>query len=208
MVAGFVFAIISCNNHPLDKKYNEESFDKDIKEMLESKKVDTTDVTLIITYVILAETFGEDLDNKTYKDLLYDAIKLRNKAEKAVKEKEERRQLFDNVLTVTLRDKGYRKGDWEDYLTYEIAYENKSEKDIRAVKGSILITDLFDSEIKKIELVGDEVIPAGKIVKKLYTTKYNQFKDEDTRLRSKSIKDIKVVWTPEKIIFGDGSTLE
>ena len=93
-------------------------------------------------------------------------------------------------------------------MTYEVAYENKGDKDIRAVKGSLLITDLFDQKIKAINLVEDEGIPAGEIVKKSYTTDYNQFMDEDTRLRSKSIKDLKVVWTAEKIIFGDGTTLD
>lgn len=116
--------------------------------------------------------------------------------------------MFSKVLTVALYDKGYYKGDWEDYLTYGVAYENKSEKDIRAIKGSMLITDLFDTKIKEINLVEDDGIPAGKIVKKSYSTDYNQFMDEDTRLRSKDLKDIKAVWRPEKIIFVDGSTLE
>ena len=37
---------------------------------------------------------------------------------------------------------------------------------------------------------------------------YNQFKDKDQALKNKDLKDIKVVWKPEKIIFEDGSTLE
>ena len=37
---------------------------------------------------------------------------------------------------------------------------------------------------------------------------YNQFRDEDVRLRNKDIEDLKIVWTPEKILFEDGTSLE
>lgn len=210
--------LTSCNN-PLNKKYSEQNLDKDLKEIMESKKADTTDMTYIAMYIMRAKMLGEKLDGKTYNDLLDNAKELRKKAEKeeadakaladkAANEEREKRALFANILTVALYDKGYYKADYEDYLSYEVAYENKGDKDIRAVKGSLLITDLFDTKIKQINLVEDEGIPAGKTVKKSYTTDYNQFMDDDTRLRSKSIKDIKVVWTPEKIIFADGTTLE
>jgi hypothetical protein len=217
-IAGLFFALTSCNN-PLNKKYNEDNLDKDLKEIVESKKADTTDMVYIAMYIMRAKMLGEKLEGKSYNDILENAKELRKEAEKeeaeakalaekAAKEEQEKREMFARILTVALYDKGYYKDDWEDYLTYEVAYENKCDKDIRAVKGSLLITDLFDQEIKTINLVEDEGIPAGKIIKKSYTTNYNQFMDEDTRLRSKSIKDIKVVWIPEKIIFGDGTTLE
>ena len=217
-VMGFVLAITSCNN-PLNKKYNEDNLEKDAKEIFESKKVDNTDMEYMGMYIMRAKMLGEKLDGKTYNDILKNAKELGKKAEKedaeakalaekVAKEEEEKRQLFAKVLTVALYDKGYYKENWEDYLTYKIAYENKSDKDIRAVKGSLLITDLFDTEIKEITLVEDKGIPAGKIVIKIYTTEYNQFMDDDKRLKSKSIDDIKVVWKPEKIIFRDGSTLE
>jgi hypothetical protein len=32
--------------------------------------------------------------------------------------------------------------------------------------------------------------------------------DEDQTLKNKDLKDLKVVWKPEKIIFKDGTTLE
>lgn len=217
-IAGLLFTLTSCNN-PLNKKYNEDNLDKDLKEIVESKKADTTDMGYIAMYIMRAKMLGEKLEGKTYNDILENAKELRKKAEKeeaeakaladkVAKEEQEKREMFGKILTVALYDKGYYKGDWEDYLTYEVAYENKGNKDIKAVKGSLLITDLFDQKIKAINLVEDEGIPAGKIVKRSYTTDYNQFLDEDTRLISKSIKDIKVVWTPEKIIFGDGTTLE
>lgn len=218
VIMGLTIIMTSCNN-PLNKKYSEDNFGKDLKEIVESKKADTSDMIYIAMYITKSKLLGENLNNKTYRDILDNAKELRKKseeedaeakslAEKAKVESEEKRQLFAKVLTVALYDKGYYEGDYQNYLTYEVAYENKSDKNIRAIKGSMLITDLFDGEIKQISLVDDSGIPAGKTVKMSYTSDYNRFRDEDSKLRSKDLKDLKVIWTPEKIIFEDGSTLE
>ena len=211
-------ALASCNN-PLNKVYNEEKFSTDLKEIVESKKVDTADVGYIAVYLMRAKMLGEKLEGKTYADLLDKAKEIRKTtekemadqnalAEKAANEEREKRALFAQTLTVALYDKGYYTADYEDYLQYEVAYENKGTKGIRALKGSLLISDLFDTKIKEISLVEDNAIPAGKISRRSYTTEYNQFLDEDVRLASKKLGDLKVVWIPEKIIFEDGTTLE
>ena len=127
---------------------------------------------------------------------------------KAKKEEEEKIAKFKSIITVALYDKGYREEDFEDYLEYFLAFENKGNKNIRAVKGSLLITDLFDTEIKNLEFVYDSGIPAHKVVKNSYTTDYNQFEDTDIQFRSKNIKDLKTTWITEKIIFEDGTKLK
>lgn len=210
--------ITACNN-PLDKKYSEATFSEDMKEIKESGAVDSTEITYIGLYALRAGMLGEDLEGKTYEELLENARNLKKKAEakeaeekalaeKVAREEMERREALSKVLTVAMFDKGYTEYDYQDYLTYGIVYENKSDKDIRAIKGSITINDLFDSKIKSISIVEDDGIPAGETLKMTYTTDYNQFMDEDTRLRNKDLEDLKVVWTPEKIIFADGTSLE
>lgn len=49
---------------------------------------------------------------------------------------------------------------------------------------------------------------AGETITWNATTDYNQFKDEDKAMRNKDLKDMKVIWNPEKIIFEDDSILE
>ena len=213
-----VTLLTSCSN-PLNKKYNEDTLKVDLKEILDSKKADSTDVKYIALYLVRAKMLGESLESKTYKDILESAVEIRKKsekeeseakalAEKVAKEENEKRAMFAKILTVALYDKGYYKADYDDYLTYGIAFENKGTKDIRAIKGTLVIADLFDTPIKELSIVQDEGVMAGKTFKNSYTTDYNQFMEEDSRLRSKELKDVKVVWTPEKIIFSDGTTLE
>jgi len=218
LIAALMLSVFSCNN-PLNKKYSEQNLEQDMKEIVVSKNADSTDLKYIAMYLVRAKMLGEKLDGKTYSDILVNAKELRKEkekedaaakilAEKTAKEEKEKRELFAKVLTVALYDKGFDNSDWQKYLVYHIAFENKSNKDIRAIKGTIQINDLFDTEIKSIDLVEDSGIPSGKTVKKTYTTNYNQFEDSDKRLNSKNIKDLKTIWKPVKIIFSDGSTLE
>lgn len=209
----FLVAILafSCST-PLDKKYSEETFETDAKEIKESGKLSEEDALIMAGWIMRSKLKGENLEGKTYNEIIEEAKDYKKEqellAEKAKLEEEEKRQRLGSALTVAMYDKGFEKYDYQEYLTYSLAFENKTEKDIRAFKGSISIQDLFDTEIKSINLTIDDPIKAGETFKGTYTTEYNQFRDEDTRLKSKDMDDLKVVWTPEKIIFADGTTLE
>ena len=201
----------SCST-PLDKKYSEETFETDAKEIKEGGKLSEEDALIMAGWIMRSKLKGENLEGKTYNEIIEEAKDYKKEqellAEKAKLEEEEKRQRLGSALTVAMYDKGFEKYDYQEYLTYSLAFENKTEKNIRAFKGSISIQDLFDTEIKSINLTIDDPIKSGETFKGNYTTDYNQFRDEDTRLKSKDMDDLKVVWTPEKIIFADGTTLE
>ncbi|MDY2588199.1 hypothetical protein [Winogradskyella aquimaris] len=201
----------SCST-PLDKKYSDETFEADLKEIKEDGKLSEDDAMTLAGWIVRAKLKGENLEGKSYNEIIKEAKNYKKEqellTEKAKLEEVEKRQRMGQVLIVALYDKGYEKYDYKDYLTYSFAFENKSNKDIRAFKGTISIQDLFNSEIKSISLTIDDPINAGSVFKGTYTTDYNQFRDEDVRLRNKDLEDIKVVWTPEKILFADGTSME
>tara|TARA_Y100000588_G_scaffold384159_1_gene474856 strand:+ start:328 stop:978 length:651 start_codon:yes stop_codon:yes gene_type:complete len=202
---------IACST-PLDRKYSEETLETDAKEIKESGNLSEDEALMMVGWIMRAKLNGTELEGKTYGEILKEAKDYKQEqellAEKAKLEEEEKRQRLGSALTVAMYNKGYDEHDYQEYLTYSLAFENKTEKDIRAFKGSISIQDLFDTEIKTINLTIDDPIIAGETFKGTYTTDYNQFRDEDVRLKNKDMDDLKVVWTPEKIIFTDGSTLE
>lgn len=207
----FAFLTIACST-PLDKAYNEETLDSDAKEIKESGNLSEDEALMMVGWIMRSKLNGTDLEGKTYAEILKEAKDYKKEqealAEKAKLEEEEKRQRLGSALTVAMYNKGYDEYEYQEYLTYSLAFENRTEKDIRAFKGSISIQDLFDTEIKNINLTIDDPIIAGETFKGTYTTNYNQFMDEDVRLKAKDMEDLKVVWTPEKIIFTDGSTLE
>jgi len=203
--------LLSCSS-PLNKKYNEETLSEDAKEIKEKGKLSEEDAQIMAGWIVRAKLSGDKLENKTYGEILTEAKDYNKEqellAEKVRIEEEEKKNRLGTALTVAMYDKGYTKYDYQDYLTYSLAFENKSQKNIRAFKGSLIINDLFDSEIKSINLTIDDPIASGETFKGTYTSDYNQFKDEDSRLKNKNIGDLKIVWIPEKIIFEDGTILE
>ena len=113
-----------------------------------------------------------------------------------------------SIVKVSCIEKGFEEYDYQKFITYRFIIQNKSEKTIRAIKGGIKFNNIFDEEIQTLKLVYDQPIKALKQTTYNATTDYNQYVDEDRALRNKDLKDIKVIWIPEKVIFADGTSLE
>lgn len=208
--------MVACSS-PLDKKYSDDTFEDDAKELRNA--LDSTEAKLLLGSIFRLTMQQEDLSKMTYGEILengkawkaeQERIEAEQKAlqEKAAREEAERVARLQNAVMVTCFKKGYTEIDYQDYITYGFAIQNKSEQDIRAVKGEIMFTDLFDDEIKTLSFTYDQPIKAGATSNWNATTDYNQFRDEDVRLRNKNLEDLKIVWKPIKVIFQDGTTLE
>lgn len=208
--------LVSCSSS-LNKPYKEENLEEDMLSIKKSLSED--DFELLTGYVALKSLGDDKMLGKTYKDLLSEAKKLREElqkqeeeekklAEKAKVEEAERIKRLGGSLTVSLFDKGFSKYDFEDYITYKFAFENKTDKDIKAFTGKILFNDLFDKEINSLNLTYDDGIPAKSTKNWNAQTEFNQFMDEDVALKNKDVEDLKISWIPEKILFSDGTTLE
>lgn len=209
-VSSLFLLLIACNN-PLSKPYKEATVKEDLKEIIDSKKLSEDDAKMLLGYIMLAKLGNKNIEGKTYKELLEEAKKIKkeneDKAAEEEKEHADKRERLGKVFTATMIEKGYETL-FGDYLYFDIRIENKTDKDIRAVKGAFQISDLFDAKIKGLNIVEDDVIPAHSIDTITYTIDYNKYKDDHVTLRNKDMDDLKIVWNPEKIIFADGTTLE
>lgn len=216
LLIGITAFLFSCSSL-MDKKFNEETAKEDIEAI--KGKIDSTELKLLAGSMFRLKFQDKKLEDMTYAEILEDGKKWKAEqekieaeqkalAEKAAKEEAERIKKLTEALIVSCFEKGYAEVDYQDYITYKFVIQNKSDKAIRAVKGRITFTNLFDEEIKSLNFVYDQPLEAGKQVNWNATTDYNQFMDEDQTLKNKELKDLKVVWKPEKIIFEDGTTLE
>lgn len=216
LLIGITAFLFSCSS-PMDKKFNEETAKEDIEAI--KSKLDSTDLQLLAGSMIRLKFQDKKLEEMTYAEILENGKKWKAEqekieaeqkalAEKAAKEEAERIKKLTEAVIVSCFEKGYTEVDYQDYITYKFVIQNKSDKAIRAVKGRITFANLFDEEIKSLNFVYDQPIPAGQEVNWNATTDYNQFMDDDKILKNKDLKDLKVVWKPEKIIFEDGTTLE
>ncbi len=210
-------ALLASCSSPMDRKYNQATAEVDLKEVAE--ELDTTDMMLLASSLLRLPFEGRSIEGMTYREMLADAKKWQANqdkveqeqkalAEKAAKVEAERVARLQQSVMVTCFNKGYHEGDYQDYITYGFVIHNKSDKAMRAVKGSITFTNLFDEEIKTLDFVYDQPIEAGGQTNWDATTEFNQFMDEDQAMLQKELKDLRVVWSPEKVIFTDGSILE
>ena len=213
-----IIILASCSS-PMNNKYSDATFESDLKAIREANALDSTEMNLLAMYFVRAKLLNESIDGKSYTQILEEAKIAKQKqeeeeriqrelAEKAKKEEDAKIARLKNALTVTIFDKGYTEYDYQEYITYKFAFENKTDKEITAFTGQIMFTDLFDKEIKSLNLTYDDGVAASSIKNYSATTDYNQFMNEDQLLKSKNLKQIKLVWKPEKVLFADGSTLE
>jgi hypothetical protein len=99
-------------------------------------------------------------------------------------------------------------GRYSDYIAFEMQYENKGDKTIRAFTGVLTFSDLFDRTIKKLQLTYDSPIaPKQKVIDKEKTFKVNQFMDEDMKLYNSKLENLHVTFAGQSVIFDDGSRL-
>jgi len=191
-----------------------------MEQIKDSKDLTVGEVQLLQTYVLRAAMTGHDPFpiGKTIGEIIDDQRKfnaesdIRDKEEKeriakAKSIADEKRKVLLAALTVTEFEKGFEHIDYQDYNTMKFSYENRSGKDIRGFKGTIIYKDLFGDVITGLRLKEDRTIKAGQTVQVSKQVDYNQFMDKDKKLREASLDNMKVTWEPDVILFTDGTSL-
>jgi len=128
-------------------------------------------------------------------------------AAEAKAEAQAQEQVLREAVNLTVYEKSFSEGDFEDYIQIKCRYENRSEKEIRAFQGVLRFKDIFGDLIYESRLKIADPVAAG--AKGAWTGRidYNQFMDEHKALRNTALEDMKIEWTPVTVIFADGTTL-
>ena len=196
----------------MDKTYSTATYIQDIANIRESNKVSYEDIELLTKYIAISKIAGNDLDGKTYSEILEKIKGIRkantDMADKMKMEKDAMRQRMSSYLSVNLSGKLFSKVNNKDCFTYTVTFNNTTSKGIKMVVGSISLNDLLDREIQNIQIVLDEELPANSVLKKMYVIGYDAGNENDKHIRAKELVDLRVLWNPEKIIFKDGTIAE
>lgn len=159
---------------------------------------------------------GKSLEGKTYKEILNEAKHYKKQqealAKKLKKEKQERINLYNKAITFTVLDKGFQEKDimndeYEDKIYFDIAIHNKTNKEIKAIKGPLTFYDLFGEVLHSGIYTLDDNIKPKETYKTQITLDYNELENNQEILKNKELKDLKFEYIPEKVIFEDGSEL-
>lgn len=221
VILAFIIGVIGgIIMHLIASKYDKKA------EMSEIKQAETIAnkhgiILSLVGVIILAIVFGSIEGwgklKQTQKDVL-DTVKQNNEALDGFQAKvgtlsndipaKPAEQISKVDLEIT--KKGFHKAsfngsDFQDQIQMDLNFNNKTDKNIRGVQGIITFYDMFDNEIKALNIAYDKGIPAGQSKVWSSGTDYNQFIDEDTKLKDTELKDLKYKWEVKMIVYEDGS---
>jgi hypothetical protein len=211
IMMGFILCLSGCNN-PLSRKYNPATYQQDLQDIRQDNKTSDEDIILLARYMAVLKLSGTMGDGKTYGEMLEEIKKITVSGnEQAAQRKntdEARRERLNPFLNVALLDKKFMKVNDKDCLVYIVSFQNKAPEKIKTIVGNISLDDLLEKQIKRIDILVDEEIRANSTLQKTFTFPYDHGKDNDQRIRSKDLVDMRVQWNPEKIIFENGKLAE
>ena len=203
----FVTIFSSCNN-PLHRTYSPATYEEDMQAIRKSNKVTDEDLQTLAKYIMLARLSGNDITGKSYDDLIGKIQSLRQNNDELnnrdAMEKVAKRKRLSPFVEVDLQNKTFAKKNNKDVLVFTVVLKNTGTQKIKTVTGNLAVNDLMEKPIKNLNIFLDEDISPGQAFTKIYTIDYNDADENDRRMRSKDLFDIRIVWNPEKIIFENG----
>lgn len=234
-----VLFVAGCSN-PKDIVFGPEPLKQIAEQGEQFKKLSEEDRMLLVGYLTISEMgklFGADVKpatGRTVGEVLADARVWKEKmkaaeADQIKQEKEaellkakvmaERKLISDKisssvvvaVIDKTVLSENFDAGRYSKMLSLKYAIENKSDKDIRQLKGLVVFKDATGDMVGTLPVDFDQTIGARK---SLTTTtgcgwKLNPFMNgEIEKIAGREFSSMKVTFEPESIAFADGEVLK
>lgn len=121
--------------------------------------------------------------------------------------KERIKKELEEIISLKITKKGYYEYEYRDYLTFDLAIDNNSEKNITAFSGLVTISDLLDNELKTFSWTYDDGIESKRTNKQSVQVDYSEYNTSETLIRDKPLEKLKITWTTTKVLFEDGNKL-
>ncbi len=122
--------------------------------------------------------------------------------QKALQEEETKLEALRTQIAVTVTEKGFSEENNMGFITYEFAFENKTDKALQGFSGTVEFCDEFGENIHQLDLSFDEGLEPNSACTWSAQMAYNKFLDRDILLKSKALEELEVVWKPKKVVYG------
>ncbi|MCX6232635.1 MAG: hypothetical protein NTZ33_13950 [Bacteroidetes bacterium] len=187
----------------IDKKINKESFINDLKDiqLKYSNEYTSSDINELSDKGFSMYILNTAAENITYKQAL-DKIKS-YRIEKELKIKS-----INDAVSIKFIDKGNLSNDDLKFNLFKLLIENKSKKDIKGLKFSIVIKNMFDNEIAIIDEEKTELLKANsknEIIKKQLVSDVDL---GSSTIFNTDISKLKITYIINIVLFSDDSKIE
>jgi hypothetical protein len=147
---------------------------------------------------------SEFLETEKQEEAKAEELKKKVEAEQKAKQEE-----FARLLSAVLVTKKSLESEYgQKYVVVEMAFENRSDKDMQGIKGTLKIADIFGDSIKNVGFSYDRGVPAGKTSTYNGTIDINRFMNKDMKLWSTDFDKLKTAFEISTIIYKDGTKVE
>ncbi len=144
------------------------------------------------------------LEKQKQEEAKAEELKKKVEAERKAKQEE-----FARLLSAVLVRKKNVDGEYgQMFVTVEIAFENKTDKDMQGVKGVLKIADIFGDTISNVHFSYDKGVSAGKTSTYNGQIEINKFRDSDMKLWNTDSDKLKTAFEIATIIYKDGTKVE
>lgn len=195
--------------HLVTKKYEKKA------EVSEIKQIETLSnkhgvIISIVAIIILALIVGIASVTQDSLNQAREKASLKNSLQQGGTSQPTIQNQGENKVNLEVTKKGfneadYTNGNYQDQITMELKFTNNTDKDIKGVEGTLTFYDIFDNKISATSVGYDKSIQARQSKTWESGTDYNQFIDEDIKLRNTDLENLKYKWEVTTIIYTDGS---
>lgn len=166
-----LFVILSCSN-PLEKEFNKDTIKTDLDNLVKNKEIDTLSRKEVLLYIWARQETFSIPKKTTYKEILNDfynfqkckdlsCLTLKAKVEQ-IRIEEHQLDLLEKVNIAVVEKGFYETYEKEPYILYQIGLVNKAKKDLKGLKGTMIIKDQFDELLLSSEITFTELKYLGK----------------------------------------------
>lgn len=117
------------------------------------------------------------------------------------------RQALRDAVGVVVGGKRSTTRDDRDSIELSFVYENRTDRDIRGFKGTVLFTAESGDLLKKVSLEEEDGLKAKQIMSVTRQVAYNRGVEAERRFLGTDLKQMQIEWKPELILFTDGTSL-
>lgn len=204
--------LYSCTAWPLDRLYNPDTFTEDMKDV--RKNISLDDSIIIMDNIMRLSVLGEDIEQMTYRQIMEDGKDRKKSREKA---KEEARkhakqnasylEHMQNIAPISITSKAYDIEFTPPVFVMNLVLTNKSEKTITGIKGTMDFEDILGNPLAQFDINYKDTLEDAYKMEFQVACPVDIDDPKIFALIEKELDNLQVIWTPEVIIFEDGSKM-
>lgn len=213
LLVATAFIMVSCGN-PMNKKFSEKNFESDLKEIKAADKLSDEEVELFAGWLIKSKLSNENLEGKTYADILNEAKQFQENQKALLKIEEEKEKAFAEKMAqaveIKIVDKTFEKYSGIEYNNFEYLIKNKSNKTIDAIRFQFEVYNKLGDRIGdlyEVNLTDDTIAPQATYDNGVMD-RFNAYSKLSNDVKDADFKGLKIVQRTIKIVYTDGSVLE